>query len=426
MDDSPGGWLGDWPDLPPDSAYDNDPESTAAFDERTNSAPPPAPAAAAARPLDVRWVSDTFRAPPAKPDDLVHGLLRKGEFCGIASVRGIGKSLFAQNLALLLGWGDGMLGGTLKIARQANVLIAQGEVDEWESFARLTRMTAGHQPPAGVAETFDPWRIRVVNRRTSDTLRDEGGASSTSDEYIDAVLDPRLEQAIIDHNIDVLVVDPWAVFYGGRENSNDEVEAALGKLRELAMRHGLGIVIVLHVGKNTVVREPEDLWRGAGRLADWCSTRVTILPHYTEAEGARLQYTRQEARRFVDVKFLRRGEPTPDFSMVINHKTGWWEAWTPDAKSEEVAKPAAKARGSAALLQPADVADRCAEDGGWNSLRQAATRLGVSHGLAEKAIQGAVDAGYMLEVGGTRQGQRRFTLAGPRLVPDTDQSQEDE
>lgn len=405
MEDRPGGWLDDWPDLPPDSAYTSDPEATAHFEQNTTS-PPATNPTPPAQPLAVRWVHDTFQAPPPKPDDLVHGLLRKGEFCGIASVRGIGKSLFAQNLSLLLGWGEGELAGTLKVARQANVLIAQGEVDEWESYARLTRMSAGHRPPYGVAETFDPWRIRVVNRRTTDTLRDADGSSTSSDEYIDAVIDPRLEQAIVDHDIDVLVIDPWAVFYGGRENSNDEVEAALGKLRELAMRHELGVVIVLHVGKNTVVREPEDLWRGAGRLADWCSTRVTILPHYTEQEAARLKYTRQEGRRFVDVKFLRRGEPTPDFSMEINHKTGWWQPWTPDAAAEEVAKPGRPRVG----MTPQDVADRCFEDGGWDSLRAAAASLDCSKDTAGKLLAQAVQAGLLLELPGPR-GSHRYTLA---------------
>ena len=419
MEDRPGGWLDDWPDLPPDSAYEKDPEATfqRISDERLGHANGhTGDQRPAASPLDVRWITDTFRAPPDKPDDLIHGFLRKGEFAGVASVRGIGKSIFVQNMAALLGWGQGLLGGNLKVARQANVLIAQGELDEWESYARWTRMTtgAGQGPPSGVAETFEPWRIRVVNRRTSDTLRDRDGASSTSDEYIDAVLDPRLEQAIVDHKIDVLVIDPWAVFYGGRENSNDEVEAALGKLRELAMRHQLGVVIVLHVGKNTIVREPEDLWRGAGRLADWCSTRVTILPHYTEAEGARLQYTRQQARRFVDVKFLRRGEPTEDFSMAINHQSGWWEAWTPDAAAEEVAKPGREK----VHLTAEDVANRCAEDGGWDSGRKAASALGVSPTTAGKLLDQAVRAGLILELPGARADSHRYTLATPRATED--------
>lgn len=407
----PDGWIDDWrgdeeaPQTDTDVAFQKQISVNGSIDAPK----PPAP-------LDVTWVADTFMDPPEKPDDLVHGLLRKGEFCGIASVRGIGKSMFAMNLATLLGRGEGFLAGKLKVANQARVLVAQGELDEWESYTRWVRMTAGDGPPANVAETFDPWRIRVVSRRNADTLRDASGSSTTSDEYIDAVLDPRLEQAIVDHRIDVLVIDPWAVYYNGKENSNDEAEAALGKLRELAMRYGLGVVMVLHVGKNTAVREPEDLWRGAGRVADWCSTRVTILPHYTEAEAARLQYTRQEGRRFVDVKGLRRGEPTDDFSMAINHRTGWWEAWTPDAAAEEIAKPGRPKAGPGLL--PEDVADRCASDGGWPSLRKAAAGLGVSHSLAEKALQGAIAAGFIIEVEGTKNGQRRFTLASPRLVPD--------
>ena len=307
-------------------------------------------------------------------------------------MRGIGKSFFAMNLALRLAEGPGadLLG--LKVRTHARVLYAQGELDPWASYQRWYRMSQGALPD-GLAETFDQWRIRVVSRRT--TTRDE--TQITSDEFFDAVLDGRLEHTIAQHGFNVLVIDPWAVYYGGKENSNDETEAALATLRQLTLRYQLAVVIVHHVSKTTDVREPEDLWRGAGRLADWCTTRMTILPHYTPAKAAELGYTRQEARRFVDVKLLRRNEPTPDFSMHIDHRQGLWIPWTPsDTENDEGA-------GKRLGLTTDDVVEACRRDGGWPSLRQAADALEVHTTTAQRLLDRAVADGYITATAGTNR-----------------------
>src|SRR5207253_119878 len=123
----------------------------------------------------------------------------------------------------------------------------------------------------------------------------------------------------------------WAVFYAGEENTNDQVEAALGKLRQLALTHGVAFVLMHHFGKQSGAKpsEPEDLWRGASRLPDWASTRLTMQLHYTESQANKQGMTRQQARRYVDLKFLRRAEPTEDFSISFDPDTGWWNHWTP-------------------------------------------------------------------------------------------------
>ena len=95
----------------------------------------------------------------------------------------------------------------------------------------------------------------------------------------------------------VLVIDPWAVFYSGRENSNDEAELALAELRRLQLTHGLTVVVLHHFGKSESARDPEDLWRGASRLADWASTRVTLLPFYSAAQAKKIGLSRQQARQ---------------------------------------------------------------------------------------------------------------------------------
>ena len=117
---------------------------------------------------------------------------------------------------------------------------------------------------------------------------------------------PRLEETIAEHRFDLLVIDPWAVYFAGSENSNDETEAALDKFRDLAMRYGLAVLILHHLGKATDARDPEDLSRGASRLADWASTRVTLLPHWTDAAAERQGMTRQQA-----APLRRRQVPSP-------------------------------------------------------------------------------------------------------------------
>jgi hypothetical protein len=360
----------------------------------------------APRGLSLRWIGDAVSNPPDEPDVLVEGMVRAGELCVVAGPRGLRKSFFAQNFAVLGGRGEGYLGGTLRIVRPFRVLIAQGEVDEWESSRRWRMLTGQGTVPEGVAETFDRWRLRTTRRRSTAGGSDNGATWSTADEWIDAVLDPRLEETIDEHRFDVLVIDPWAVFYAGSENSNDETEAALDKLRDLALRYQLALVLVHHLGKGTDAREPEDLWRGASRLADWASTRITMLPHWTESQAARQGMTRQQARRYVDVKFLRRSMPTDDISMIFNEETGWWERWV---------APEAAADGRRVHLDIADIVDACRASGGaWRSNRAAADELEVAEGTARKLLAAAVRQGALETVPGPR-GATIYRLPGAHL-----------
>lgn len=341
--------------------------------------------------LSIRWVADAMADPPPEPSVLIDGLLRAGEMSVVGALRALGKSWFAYNLAILLGRGEGLFCGQLPVRRRARVLIAQGELDEWGSWQRWQRLCGTDGPPPGVAESFDRWRIRVLRKRASGRSDSGGG---WADEWMEASIDGQLEDAIVTHGFDVLIIDPWRVYFAGAENSNDEVEAGLERLRSLARQTGVAVVILHHLGKNTETREPEDLWRGASRLADWASTRVTMLPHYTEHQAREQGMTRQQARRYVDLRFLRRSEPTDDFSIVWNPETGWWERW---------ASPIEAADSRRVNLNPADVAQVCRDSGGdWPSIVAAADALDVSQGTARKLLAGAVRHGLLEPYKGAR------------------------
>lgn len=344
--------------------------------------------------LALRWLTEAIAEPPPEPPVLISGMMRAGELVVLGAPRAIGKSWLAKNAAVLLGRGEGYLGGALPVARPARVLLCHGEIDQWEA-SRRWRMLAGTDgPPERVAETFERWRLRTVRKRSSSGGSDDGSRWSESDEWIDAVLDSRLEETIAEHRFDVLIIDPWAVFFSGAENSNDEVEAALDKLRDLAMRHQCAVWILHHLGKATDAREPEDLWRGASRLADWASTRITLLPHYTEKQAEQQGMTRQQARRYVDVRFLRRSTPTDDFSMRLDAETGWWERWVAPEQAADARR---------IHLDISDVVDACRASGGaWTSQRKAADDLGISVTTAGKLLSSAVRHGAIETAPGER------------------------
>jgi hypothetical protein len=352
---------------------------------------------ATARGLNIRWVRDVAANPPPEPPELIGGLLRKGEFLGMCAPRGVGKSWFGMGTSVLLGRGDGYVLGTLKVVQQARVLYCQGELGEWEAAQRWMRLAGTSAPPDGVAETFDPWRLRVVHRRAQTTGSDHDGNRFTeSDDFLDSVLDGRLGESIAEHNFDVLVIDPWAVFYSGKENSNDEAEAALSKLRELTRRYGLAVIILHHPGQGAMTardgREPEDLWRGATRLADWCSTRVTFLPHYSEKQARDQGMTRTQARRYVDVKFLRRGAPLDDFSVRWDSETGWWERWVAPEES------------AAQRSVDVDVVAACRDYGGaFSSIKEAAALMEIAEATAASRLKAAANRGELEAFKGARR-----------------------
>jgi hypothetical protein len=348
--------------------------------------------------LEVRWVADAVAAPLPPRNDIVEDLIAPGELGVLAAPRGIGKSFFAANLALLAGRGEGLLAGTLRVLRPARVLLCHGEVDPWEAARRWKMLTGKETAPENVAETFDRWRIRTVRRRSSAGGGDAGARWSESEEFVQAVLDGRLEATIAEHAFELLIVDPWAVFYAGSENSNDEVEAALDTLRDLTLRYPLAVFLLHHFSKVLDAREPEDMWRGASRLADWASTRITLTAHYTPAQATAQGMSRQQARRYVDVHFLRRSTPLDDFSMKLDSETGWWERWV---APEEVAE------GRAVHLEIADVVEALRAAGGtWSSTRQAAADLEVAPATAKRLLAAAVRHGAIE----ARQGERGATV----------------
>ncbi len=351
--------------------------------------------------FDVHWVADTLAEPPPAPDVLVDGMLRRGELCILGAPRGTGKSWLALNVAGLVGGGNGYLFGTLQVRQQTPVLVCHGETPAWMA-AHRWQILLGELDPPQVAETFEHFRLGALKVRHQ--FRSPDGSQAWSEESCEGRLDERLRRTVLEHGIGLVVIDPWATFYTGSENSNDETEAAVSMLRQLAADSGAGILIVHHLGKSQEGRDPEDLWRGASRLADAAATRVTLLPRYSAKEASSLGLAEGEARRHVRVRLLRREAPTPGFTAYLGHD-GWW-SMTPDDST-----PAGEPPSVGISIDELTVA-LAADGGSWSSLAGAARSLGISTRAASVVLARATDAGLVVEVS-SGSGARGFALRGP-------------
>jgi hypothetical protein len=351
--------------------------------------------------LSIRWVDSYLTDPPPDPDPIIEGLLNAGEFMVIGAERGIGKTWLGYNIASLLTTGDGALFGRLPVPQPRRVLYLQGELDETQANIRwrLLHGVDGLDALAGggtatlphLAESFDQVRLRAVNRRS--TIKIEGEV--VTDEYVDASIDRALEATIEAMSIDVVVIDPWAVFFAGNESSNDQVEAVLQELRHLGMRRRVAWVILHHFGKNRETAEPEDLWRGASRLADWAANRVTIARYYTDRQASEAGMARRDARRYAQLHFLRRGAPLDEFCVHLE-EDGWWQEWTPGDGE----------LGPRTGITDADVLDKLREVGEFTSYAHAADLLGTSDKTVKRYLNHLCAEGWIQSEKGVNHGWR--------------------
>lgn len=350
--------------------------------------------------FDLRWVADSLADPPPEPGVLVDGLVRRGELVVVGAPRATGKSWLVLNLAALVGRGDGYLLGALQVKERTPVLLCHGETTAWMA-AQRWRMLLGEDPPPLVAELFEPFHVGAAKVRHEFHAPDS--SERWSEETTEGRLDARLRLTVSEHNFGLVVMDPWVTFYAGSENSNDETEAAVSMLRRLAAETEVAIVVVHHLGKAQEGRDPEDLWRGASRLADAASTRVTLLPRYSARDAEERGLSEEEARRHVRVRVLRREAPTPGFFAYLGHD-GWWQRTEGD-----VERPLAGDRSRP--ISDDELALALGADGGrWASLAEAATSLRVSGRAARAAIARAIEAGLVVEARGKGGGARGFVL----------------
>lgn len=348
----------------------------------------------------IFWADDDTNEPP-EVDHLVTNLVSRGDLTVIGAPRALGKTWATMQLADICTRGDGRMFGAeqLTATAPATVVYLQGELGRRGSFDRW-RLATGGNPPH-VAEVFERLQVKVTSTRVTSV---EDGMT-LADEYQRAIVDHRLEPLLEAVEADLLIIDPWATYYSGDENSNDQTEAAIDALTQMIRRVGCAGWIVHHITNKTTHgngAEPEDLWRGASRLADAVATRVTMLPHYSPARVKELGLDRFEARRFADVHIMQRnGPPIP---VLHTQRQGFtWEAWEGDDEESKVGRPEA--------IHDRDVTRALNALGGAANISRIAGWLDVSRPTVVRRMDRLMALGVVTEQAGER-GSKLFVLTG--------------
>ena len=249
---------------------------------------------AAAQPIEDLHTVDAFdfdeaRIPP-RPW-IVPGVLLSGYTHMLVAPGGSGKSLFTLQLAICLASGD-QWGEWMPRKKQKTLLInVEDDLDEQRrrlaaarrimepDMAKLAGMIhLAADPESIVVAKADPMAKTVVATPVVDALR----------------------RYIIDNDIGVLVVDPFAETFQGDENSNSEVKWAMRIWRDqIAKPTGCAVYLVHHTTKGAANGAGDaDVIRGAGAIVNSTRISATLMP-MTEAEAEAAGISPHDRHKFV-------------------------------------------------------------------------------------------------------------------------------
>lgn len=228
---------------------------------------------------------------------LIPGVMLSGYTHMLVAPGGSGKSLFTLQLAITLATGDRW--GDLAPRKACRALVINVEDDMQEQRRRLAaaRRVMGKEvdalrgmidlaedPESIIVARADPNRKAVVSTPVVDVLR----------------------RYIIDNNIGVLIVDPFAETFEGDENSNSEVKWAMRIWRdEIARPTGCAVYLVHHTTKGAENGAGNaDITRGAGAIVNSTRITATLMPMSTnDAEGLGIDaHERHKYVRYDDAK----------------------------------------------------------------------------------------------------------------------------
>lgn len=225
---------------------------------------------------------------------IIPGVMLSGYTHMLVAPGGSGKSLFTLQLAITLATGETW--GEMTPRKPCRALVINVEDDMHEQRRRLAAarrimgkdietlrgmIDLAQDPESIIVARADPNRKTVVSTPVVDTLR----------------------RYIIDNNIGVLIVDPFAETFEGDENSNSEVKWAMRIWRdEIAKPTGCAVYLVHHTTKGAENGAGNaDIVRGAGAIVNSTRITATLMPMSTgEAEsigidpGERFRYVRYD------------------------------------------------------------------------------------------------------------------------------------
>ena len=242
---------------------------------------------------------------------LIPGVMLAGYTHMLVAPGGSGKSLFTLQLAITLATGEAW--GDMVPRKPCRALVINVEDDMQEQRRRLAaaRRVMGKDVSAlrGMIDLAEDTESIIVARA------DLNRKTVVSTPIVDT-----LRRYIIDNNIGVLIVDPFAETFEGDENSNSEVKWAMRIWRdEIARPTGCAVYLVHHTTKGAENGAGNaDIVRGAGAIVNSTRITATLMPMSTnDAEGLGID----AADRY---RFVRYDDAKANQSLKSGHAR-WFE-----------------------------------------------------------------------------------------------------
>jgi len=250
--------------------------------------PPPAPPECAISFVDAMdFVEGEI---PVRPW-LVPGALLAGSTHILAAPGGTGKSVFTLQMALMLATGEAWARWQPK--RKCRVLVINAEDDINEQRRRI----AGAKTAMGL--TTDQLRGQIIIADNPDSI-----VMATTDDKRKAQVATPLVAQLVDvirhHQIDVVVVDPFAETFDGDENSNGDTKWAMKIWRDqIARPTGCAVYLVHHTTKGSEDKAGSaDVIRGGGAIVNSARLAATLFV-MTPGEAETMQVKPDQRFRYV-------------------------------------------------------------------------------------------------------------------------------
>ena len=204
----------------------------------------------------------------------------------LASAGGIGKTSLTVVEALAISTGRGLLGVTVK--QQCNVWVVNLEDPRSEIEMRTLAAMKHYQ----VTPEEVRGKLFIDGEDTFQmTLAAEGRDGLRTN---DALLE-MMTRKIRDHDIGVVIIDPFVSTHLVNENSNSGIQAVVAMIRKLARDTNASISLVHHVRKGNGDDATVDSVRGAGALIG-AARAARVINRITEDDALRMGVDQKIAR----------------------------------------------------------------------------------------------------------------------------------
>jgi len=218
-------------------------------------------------------ISENFEELPILVGERNNGFMVRGEGHLIVGPPGVGKTLLCFDIALRLACGMSIFG--FDTPQPLSVLIFQAELPLPFVQYRFNRIIEGYR-------SYGNSNIRGANIRE--------GLQRVHLQELANLIDlkqPQIRNLIAricnEIDADVVIFDPFLPFFGGDENSNQDVRHVLDSVKfEIAQQCDCAIIITDHIAKSDPGEGPRA--RGAGAKVDWSSLVINLSPYNIREE----------------------------------------------------------------------------------------------------------------------------------------------